>query len=83
LFERAARLEARDPKAALEMYRRVGARGPWAANALYGRARLELELGDTTRARRDLELYLRRYPEGANAADVRALLDRALGVERR
>lgn len=83
LFERAARLEARDPKAALEIYRRVGARGPWAANALYGRARLELELGDTARARRDLELYLRRYPGGANAADVRALLDRELGIDRR
>lgn len=83
LFERAARLEARDPKAALQMYRRVGARGPWAANALYGRARLSLELGDTARARRDLELYLRRHPRGANAADVRALLERELGGEPR
>ena len=83
LFERAARLEARDPKAALGMYRRVGPQGPWAANALYGRARLELELGDTPRARRDLELYVRRYPQGANAADVRALLERARAADGR
>ena len=82
LFEHAARLEAREPKAALELYRRVGARGPWAANALYGRARLELELGNTARARRDLELYLRRYPRGANASDVRALLERRPDAER-
>jgi FecR-like protein len=81
LFERATRLEPRDPKGALDFYRRVGPRGPWAANALYGRARLELELGNRAGARRELELYMRRYPHGANAADVRALLER-VGAER-
>jgi hypothetical protein len=77
-FDRAARLESKKPQAALAIYRDLArGKGPWAANALYAEARLELELGHQQRAERLLRLYLVRYPEGLNAADVRKLLEGA------
>lgn len=76
-FNRAARLESKNPRAALAIYRDLArGKGPWAANALYAQARLELELGHDERAERLLSRYLERYPRGLNAADVRELLDR-------
>ncbi|HKE14983.1 MAG TPA: FecR domain-containing protein, partial [Kofleriaceae bacterium] len=58
-YERAARLEAADPQAALGIYDRLAhGSGPWAANALYAQARLEVELGRRERARRLLRSYL-------------------------
>jgi hypothetical protein len=76
-FERAARLEARDPVAALAIYKQLAnGKGPWAANALYAQARLELERGRPQRAKPLLSRYLERHPRGLNAADVRNLLDR-------
>src|SRR5690606_241687 len=65
LFERAARLEAKDPAAALAIYRELArGKGPWAANALYAQARLELEQGRRERARPLLLRYLERHPQG-------------------
>jgi ferric-dicitrate binding protein FerR (iron transport regulator) len=77
-FERAARLEATDPEAALRIYRELDRHGSWSANSLYARGRLELE-GGQPRGKKDLQLYLRRFPNGPNAADVRALLREAEG----
>lgn len=75
-FERASSLEARDPDAADAAYARVQrAGGPWAANALYARGRLDAERGRTERSQRFLTSYLRRYPNGLNAADARRLLE--------
>ena len=77
-FNRAARLESKNPRAALAIYRDLArGKGPWAANALYAQARLELELGHSERAKRLLERYLERHPRGLNAPDVRELLERA------
>ncbi|HEU4581838.1 MAG TPA: FecR family protein [Polyangiaceae bacterium] len=78
LFERAARLEATDPQAALRIYRELDRHGAWSANALYARGRLGLASGQPS-GKRDLELYLKRYPNGPNAEDVRALLRSAGG----
>ncbi len=76
-FDRAARLESKDPRAALAIYHALArGRGPWAANALYAEARLELELGHPKRAERLLRRYLSRHPSGLNAPDVRKLLER-------
>jgi ferric-dicitrate binding protein FerR (iron transport regulator) len=76
-FERAARLEAKDPVAALAIYQQLArGKGPWAANALYAQARLELERGRPQRAEPLLRRYLERHPQGLNAADVRKLLGR-------
>ena len=75
-YEKAARLEATDPAAAIAIYREL-ARGksPWAANALFAQARLELDRGHRPEAARLLRAYLQRHPGGHNAADARALLD--------
>ena len=76
-FASAARLEASDPEAALARYRQLASgRGPWAANALYAQARLELERGRSARAATLLRRYRERYPNGTNAADVAGLLRR-------
>lgn len=74
-YERAAALEARDPRAALGEYRTL-ARGKdaWAANALYAGGRLAAELGDRGVAVKMLRAYLQRFPRGGNVADARALL---------
>jgi ferric-dicitrate binding protein FerR (iron transport regulator) len=75
-YERAARLEAADPQAALAIYDRLArGSGPWAANALYAQARLEVELGRRDHALRLLRSYLVRHPRGANSEDARQLLD--------
>jgi hypothetical protein len=76
-FERAASLEASAPDAALRIYQRLEQEGsPWAANALYARARLQLERGDRAAAAGALRRYLDRFPHGPNAADARTLLAR-------
>jgi len=80
-FERAAALEAKNPRAALTLYRELArSGGPWAQNALYAEARLELELGRPERARPLLRRYLQRYPRGLNAADVEQQLRRLDGA---
>ena len=76
-FDRAARLESKNPRAALALYHDLArGKGAWAANALYAEARLELELGHDRRAERLLRQYLVRHPQGLNTADVRKLLER-------
>ncbi len=76
-FDRAARLESKEPRAALAIYHDLArGSGPWAANSLYAAARLELELGHPRRAERLLRRYLTKYPQGLNAPDVRKLLER-------
>ena len=80
-FERAGALEVRDPRGALALYLELS-RGTskWAENSLYAAARLSTDRGET-RAKTLLEMYLRRYPRGANAADARKLLDRLQGAQ--
>lgn len=74
-FERAARLEASDPRRALRLYGDLArSRGPWSANALYAQARLEFERGALAKAQPLLLRYLQRHPNGVNAGDVRKLL---------
>jgi TolA-binding protein len=76
-FEQAARREKREPQQALRIYRSLAKeQRPWAQNALYASARLQVELGERARARAALQRYLQLYPDGANAADARALLGR-------
>jgi hypothetical protein len=77
LFDRAARLEARDPAGAARGYEELERRdGAWAANALFARARLEADRGHAAAARALLGRYLERFPRGSNAEDARALLRR-------
>jgi hypothetical protein len=76
-FERAALLEASDPRQALRIYRRLAAEGGrWGENALYAMGRLEMERGQRANAARLLRTYLDRHPHGANASDARALVER-------
>ena len=68
-------LRRRDPAAAREIYRELAAKtGPWAQNALFALGQLERELGRRGRARELFQQYLDRFPDGPNAADVRAFL---------
>jgi hypothetical protein len=76
-YEAAARSEGFDYAGALAAYRKVAARGgPWAEPSLFAAGRLAAEHGDRATARALLQDYLRRYPNGRNAADARALLAR-------
>ena len=79
-YELARDAEARDPVGALAGYLEV-ARGNsrWAELSLYAAARLSADRGET-RAKTLLDMYLRRFPRGANAADARQLLDRLKGA---
>lgn len=75
LYERAAGLEARNPRAAARMYRRlVRNGGAWAEAALFALGRLEIESGNVEAGGRSLRDYLRRFPNGINAQDARFLL---------
>ena len=68
-------LEPTSPRKAMAAYKKLADDGgQWAAPALFAEARLAAELGDKKKARRLLDRYLRRYPNGGNAADARALL---------
>lgn len=74
-FEVAARLEARDPAAAVTLYAELSAlNDEWAAPALYAQARLEVDRGQDAVAAKLLRSYLKRYPTGQNAQDARQLL---------
>ncbi len=74
-YEAAAKLEATQPRAALDAYRKLAVENnPWAANALFAQARLERALGHAAAARRLLKAYLAKYPDGANAPLARQLL---------
>lgn len=76
-FESASALEARQPDAALAIYRdlaEVG--GSWGANALFAEGRLQADRGYRDSARALLREYVGRYPSGPNAEDARRLLER-------
>jgi TolA-binding protein len=76
-YETATKLEATNPSGALAIYSELSrGDGPWAANALYAAARLELELGRKSRAKQLLEQYQRRFPNGQNTEEARKLLQR-------
>jgi hypothetical protein len=77
IYESAARLEARDPDAALAIYARLASgSGAWAANALYAEGRLRADRGQQAEGKRLLSEYLTRFPQGPNATDARDLLSR-------
>ncbi len=77
VFEQAALLERSDPVRASKLYASLEPRGDsWAQNALYARGRLEATRGSPAEARRLLEQYLERFPNGSNAEDARAVLSR-------
>jgi hypothetical protein len=77
VFEQAALLERSDPAQASKLYGSLESQGDsWAQNALYARGRLEATRGNRAEARRLLERYLERFPNGSNAEDARAVLAR-------
>jgi hypothetical protein len=77
VFEQATALERSDPGRAAQLYRSLEAgNDTWAQNALYAHGRLAAAHGNTKEARRLLERYLKRFPEGSNAHDARAVLQR-------
>jgi hypothetical protein len=76
-YETAAQLEARAPEEALAIYSTLASgSGPWAANALYAEARLQMDRGLATEASALLRRYLERFPDGPNADDARAVLQK-------
>ncbi len=81
-FERLARLETRDPAAALAGYLEIS-RGSsaWAPVGLFAAGRLAADRGDP-RAATFLSIYVRRFPTGANVSDARTLLQRLEGEHR-
>lgn len=75
-FAAATRLESSAPRDALRGYLSLARRDDrWGANALYAAARLSLDIGERAQAARLARSYLQRFPEGANAADARLLLE--------
>jgi hypothetical protein len=77
VFEQATLLERSDPGRASKLYGSLESGGDsWAQHALYARGRLEATRGNGTEARRLLERYLERFPNGSNAEDARAVLKR-------
>lgn len=76
-FAAAAALESSAPDDAALAYEAIERDGgPWAANALFARASLELQRGRRAVATALLERYLERHADGPNAADARDLLGR-------
>jgi TolA-binding protein len=76
-FEAAARLEAKSPVQAIQLYRGLeNGSSSWAKNALFAHGRLEAARGNRAEARRILQQYLSNSPQGPNAADARLLLGR-------
>ena len=74
-YHRLEQLEVRDPKGAIDGYLELGRRSPrWAEPALFAAARLAADRREP-RARRLIEIYLTRFPSGANVDDARKLLD--------
>lgn len=78
-FAELTQLEAVAPEAAMTGYLALArGTGRWAPNALFAAVRLASDRGDP-RAHTLLEIYLRRFPSGANADDARQLLARLKG----
>lgn len=81
-FRQLEALEPRDPKAAIDGYLALS-RGSsrWAERALFAAARLSADRKEP-RARLLLEIYLQRFPTGANVDDARTLLGHTHGAPR-
>ncbi len=78
-YDRLTTQERRDPKAALTGYLELSrGHSKWAAVALFAAGRLAADRNDH-RAVTFLDIYLRRFPDGANADDARNLLARLKG----
>jgi FecR protein len=72
-FAELTRMEATSPEAAMKGYLALSqGAGRWAEVALFAAARLAADRHDS-RAAALLEIYLRRFPNGANVADARQL----------
>ncbi len=81
-YEQLAAIEARQPDKALAGYLELSrGRTTWAAVALYAAGRLAADRHDR-RAATLLFIYLRRFPNGANAEDARRLIERLEGESR-
>ncbi|HEY1817684.1 MAG TPA: FecR family protein [Kofleriaceae bacterium] len=81
-YESFAQLEASQPDVAIRGYLELSqGSSKWAALALYSAGRLAADRKDP-RAATFLTIYLRRFPAGANVADVTYLLDRLQGASR-
>jgi hypothetical protein len=77
VFEQGTALERGDPARAAQLYSTLESGGDsWAQNALYAHGRLEAARGSSAAARRLLTSYLERFPQGINAEDARAVLQR-------
>jgi hypothetical protein len=78
-YDQLTSLEQRDPDAALAGYLDLSrGNSGWSAVALYAAGRLAADRHDR-RAQTFLTIYLRRFPDGANAEDARNLLARLKG----
>jgi hypothetical protein len=78
-FHELEAIEARDYKRAIDGYLVLSqGSGKWAANALFAAARIALDKHDA-RGKTFLEIYLKRFADGANAPDARYLLDQLRG----
>jgi len=74
-YHRLEQLEVRDPRAAIDGYLALSRQSPrWAEPALFAAARLSADRRES-RARYLIEIYLTRFPSGANVDDARKLLD--------
>lgn len=72
-----------DPQAALVEYNTVIAKYPelpFVGNALYSAAKINMEIGDNTEARRLFTRYLNEFPQGSHRETVEQLI-RSLGNE--
>ncbi|HSK04766.1 MAG TPA: FecR family protein [Kofleriaceae bacterium] len=81
-YHRLEQLEVKNPRAAIDGYLELS-RGSsrWAERALFAAARLAADKKQP-RARALLEIYLTRFPSGANVGDARTLLDHIQGANR-
>ncbi|HWO17543.1 MAG TPA: FecR family protein [Kofleriaceae bacterium] len=81
-YHRLEQLEVRNPKAAIDGYLELARSSPrWAEPALFAAARLAADRAEP-RAQRLIEIYLTRFPSGANVDDARKLLDHMQGANR-
>ncbi|MFT3693864.1 MAG: FecR family protein [Kofleriaceae bacterium] len=81
-FAELTKLEPSDPTRAMAGYLELSKKsGTWAAVSLFAAARLAVDRHDP-RATSLLQIYLKRFPRGANAADAQDLLNRLQGAAR-
>jgi len=81
-YHQLEQLEVRSPRAAIDGYLELARRSPrWAEPAMFAAARLAADRAEP-RARRLIEIYLTRFPSGANVDDARKLLDHMQGANR-